>query len=70
MQEYKYFLDKIGNQIDIINNKNVNEIIAKINNGNYDFVHLHAYKFVSQFILLLFDPTLYWVKYVYFHSTL
>ncbi|MBE9034142.1 glycosyltransferase [aff. Roholtiella sp. LEGE 12411] len=49
IQEYKYFLDNIGHQVDIFNYKDVNEVIDKINNNNYDFVHLHAYQFVSQF---------------------
>jgi len=49
MQEYKYFLDKLGHQVDIFNNKNVKEVIDTINNNNYDFVHLNAYEFASQF---------------------
>ncbi|MCC5629625.1 glycosyltransferase [Nostoc sphaeroides CHAB 2801] len=49
MQEYKYFLDNLGYEVDIFNDKNVNEVIDKINKNNYDFVHLHAYQFVSQF---------------------
>jgi glycosyltransferase involved in cell wall biosynthesis len=53
MQEYKYFLEQIGHQIDIFNNKDVNEVIDKINNGSYDFVHLHAYQFVSEFNKML-----------------
>ncbi|MEH2106216.1 glycosyltransferase [Nostoc sp.] len=49
INEYKNFLDKIGHQADIINEKDVNEVIKYINNNNYDFVHLHAYSFVSEF---------------------
>jgi glycosyltransferase involved in cell wall biosynthesis len=49
MQEYKYFLDNIGYKVDIFNYQDVNEVIDKINNSNYDFVHLHAYQFVNQF---------------------
>ena len=49
MQEYKYFLENFGHKIDIFNDKDVNRVIDKINQNNYDFVHLHAYQFVSQF---------------------
>jgi len=49
MQEYKYFLEKIGHEVDIFNYKDVNKLLEKINNNNYDFIHLHAYQFVSEF---------------------
>lgn len=49
IQEHKYFLDKLGHEVDIFNNKDVNGVIDKINNESYDFVHLHAYEFASQF---------------------
>ncbi|PHM09385.1 hypothetical protein [Nostoc sp. 'Peltigera malacea cyanobiont' DB3992] len=50
INEYKNFLETIGHQADIFNDKDVNEVIEYINNNNnYDFVHLHAYSFVSEF---------------------
>ncbi|MEH2136483.1 glycosyltransferase [Nostoc sp.] len=48
INEYKNCLDKIGHQVDILNEKDVNKAIEYINN-NYDSVHLHAYGFVSEF---------------------
>jgi glycosyltransferase involved in cell wall biosynthesis len=49
MQEYKCFLDNLGHEVNIFNYQDVNQVIDKINSNNYDFVHLHAYQFVSQF---------------------
>lgn len=47
MYEYKEHLEKLGHQVDILNNKNVDETIEYINNSNYDFVHSYAYNFVA-----------------------
>ncbi|MCY7369038.1 MAG: hypothetical protein LH474_12905 [Chamaesiphon sp.] len=49
IQEYKYHSEKNGHQVDIFNDPDVEQVIAQINAGNYDFVHLHAGGFVSQF---------------------
>lgn len=49
MQDYKYILEQMGHEIDIFNSKEVNEVIEKINNDSYNFVHLHAHQFVSAF---------------------
>jgi glycosyltransferase involved in cell wall biosynthesis len=49
IQDYKYVLEEMGHEIDIFNSKQVNEVIDKINNNSYDFVHLHAYEFVRAF---------------------
>jgi glycosyltransferase involved in cell wall biosynthesis len=49
MEEYKFFLEQIGYQIDIFNNEDVNVTIDIINNGNYNFVHLHSHQFVNEF---------------------
>ncbi|MEH2377968.1 MAG: glycosyltransferase [Nostoc sp.] len=49
MQEYKYFLEKVGHEVDIFNYKDVNKLLDKINHKNYDFVHLHTCQFVSEF---------------------
>lgn len=48
MHEYKKKLEQLGHQVDILNNKNVDETIEYINNTNYDFVHSHAYNFVAE----------------------
>jgi glycosyltransferase involved in cell wall biosynthesis len=49
IQEYKYHSEKNGHRVDIFNDPDVHQVIAKINTGNYDFVHLHAGGFVSEF---------------------
>jgi glycosyltransferase involved in cell wall biosynthesis len=49
IQEYKYHSEKNGHQVDIFNNPDVQQVVATINAGNYDFVHLHAGGFVSEF---------------------
>jgi glycosyltransferase involved in cell wall biosynthesis len=49
IQEYKYHSEKSGHQVDIFNNSDVLQVIATINAGNYDFVHLHAGGFVREF---------------------
>jgi glycosyltransferase involved in cell wall biosynthesis len=49
IQEYKYHSEKNGHQVDIFNDPDVGQVIATINAGNYDFVHLHAGGFVSEF---------------------
>lgn len=43
--EYYQELTKLGWSVDIINTPDKNEIIKKINNGNYGFIHLHYDKF-------------------------
>ena len=49
IQEYKYHSEKNGHQVDIFNDPDVCQVVAKINVGNYDFVHLHAGGFVREF---------------------
>ncbi len=49
IQEYKYHSEKNGHQVDIFNDPDVHQVVATINAGNYDFVHLHAGGFVSEF---------------------
>ena len=49
IQEYKYHSEKNGHQVDVFNNPDVQQVVAQINGGNYDFVHLHAGGFVSEF---------------------
>ncbi|MGH7999991.1 MAG: glycosyltransferase [Brasilonema sp.] len=49
IHEYKFFLEKIGHQVNIFNLADVNEVIVQINDSHYDFVHLHAYQFVGEF---------------------
>ncbi len=49
IQEYKYHSEKKGHQVDIFNDPDVGQVIATINAGSYDFVHLHAGGFVSEF---------------------
>ncbi len=53
IQEYKYHSEKNGHQVDIFNDLDVDRVIAAINAGNYDFVHLHAGDFVKDFNLSL-----------------
>lgn len=43
--DYYQSLSKLGWQIDIINTPHTEEIISKVNEGNYFFVHLHYDKF-------------------------
>ena len=49
IQEYKYHSEKNGHQVDIFNDPDVGQVIAQINGGDYDFVHLHAGGFVGKF---------------------
>jgi glycosyltransferase involved in cell wall biosynthesis len=49
LQEYKYYSEKNGHQVDIFNNEDVHQVIGEINGNNYDFVHLHDGSFVSDF---------------------
>jgi glycosyltransferase involved in cell wall biosynthesis len=49
IQEYKCHSEKNGHQVDIFNDPDVQQVIATINAGNYDFVHLHAGGFVREF---------------------
>jgi glycosyltransferase involved in cell wall biosynthesis len=49
IQEYKYHSEKNEHYIDIFNNPDVQQVIAEINSGDYDFVHLHAGGFVAEF---------------------
>jgi glycosyltransferase involved in cell wall biosynthesis len=49
IQEYKYHSEKNGHRVDIFNDPDVGQVIATINAGNYDFVHLHAGGFVDEF---------------------
>ena len=49
IREYKYHSEKNGHQVDIFNDPDVHQVIATINAGNYDFVHLHAGSFVRDF---------------------
>ena len=39
--DYYKELTKLGHKVDIINTQNQNEIIKKVNESHYDFVHLH-----------------------------
>ena len=34
-------LEKIGDEVSIINTKNTSKIIEEVNSGNFDAVHLH-----------------------------
>lgn len=45
--EYYQELTKLGWYVDIINTPEQNEIIKKINEGNYGFIHLHYDKFYN-----------------------
>jgi glycosyltransferase involved in cell wall biosynthesis len=47
--EYKYHSEKNGHQVNIFNRRDVLQVIDEINRDNYDFVHLHAGSFVTQF---------------------
>lgn len=47
--EYQSFLEKLGHQVDIIDEVDVDQAIDYINNKSYDFVHLHTYNFVDDF---------------------
>jgi glycosyltransferase involved in cell wall biosynthesis len=49
IQEYKYHSEKNGHQVDIFNDPDAQQVVATINRGSYDFVHLHAGGFVSEF---------------------
>ena len=49
IQSYKYHSEKNGHQVDIFNDSDVQQVVATINAGNYDFVHLHAGGFVDEF---------------------
>jgi glycosyltransferase involved in cell wall biosynthesis len=49
IQEYKHHSEKNGHQVDIFNDPDVQQVVATINSGNYDFVHLHAGGFVDEF---------------------
>ncbi len=49
IQEYKYHSEKKGHQVDVFNDPDVQQVVATINAGGYDFVHLHAGGFVSEF---------------------
>lgn len=45
--DYHKYLVTAGHQVDIINTPNRFAIIKKVNNGNYDFVHVHYDCFVD-----------------------
>ncbi len=47
--EYKNCSEKNGHQVDVFNRRDVRQVIDEINNGDYDFVHLHAGSLVAQF---------------------
>jgi glycosyltransferase involved in cell wall biosynthesis len=47
--EYKSCSEKNGHQVDVFNRRDVRQVIDEINNGDYDFVHLHAGSLVAQF---------------------
>ncbi|GET43888.1 hypothetical protein [Microseira wollei] len=49
MKEYKIFLEKIGHQVDFLDEKDPEITIKYLNEGKYDFVHLHAYHFAEVF---------------------
>jgi glycosyltransferase involved in cell wall biosynthesis len=49
IHEYKYHSEKKGHQVDVFNNSDVQQVVAAINSGSYDFVHLHAGGFVKEF---------------------
>ena len=49
IQSYKHHSEQNGHQVDIFNDPDVQRVIAAINTGNYDFVHLHAGGFVHEF---------------------
>ncbi len=49
LQEYKYYSEKNGHQVDIFNHQDVHQVIDSINGSNYDFVHLHDGSFVLNF---------------------
>ncbi|CAD5928198.1 hypothetical protein PCC9214_01108 [Planktothrix tepida] len=40
MNEYKFFLNELGYEVDFIDEKDVDQAIDQINNSNFDFVHL------------------------------
>jgi glycosyltransferase involved in cell wall biosynthesis len=39
--DYYQYLNKMGIETDVINNPNLLEVAQQVNNGDYDFVHLH-----------------------------
>jgi glycosyltransferase involved in cell wall biosynthesis len=49
IQEYKYYSEKNGHQVDIFNHQDVLQTIEQIDRKEYDFVHLHAGSFVAEF---------------------
>lgn len=49
LQEYKKYSELDGHQVDIFNHPDVHQVIAEINNHEYDFVHLHHGSFVLDF---------------------
>ncbi len=49
LQEYKYYSEKNGHQVDIFNNHHVHQVIDEINSNEYHFVHLHDGRFVLDF---------------------
>ena len=40
-------LEKIGDEVSIINTKNTSKIIEEVNSGNFDAVHLHYDQYAS-----------------------
>jgi glycosyltransferase involved in cell wall biosynthesis len=49
LQDYQYYSEKNGHEVDIFNHQDVHHIIDEINNRDYDFVHLHHGSFVLDF---------------------
>jgi hypothetical protein len=47
--EYRNLLNELGHEVDVIDEGDIDKAIDNINNGNFDFVHLHAYNFVDDF---------------------